>query len=337
MKLKKSSINYTVITLLVALLSVIIANREVGLAGDTKTYYNKFIIGSACKCMGDFEIGFELFLLPMYVLSFTPEMIFFALSLLINILIFLSSVKIIDLLDNERFSMPQYKSYIALFSVILMLPITYQIHTNVIRQGISSLILLLSILYYFEGSTKKSLLLLIISATFHSSAILIIPFYLLFFYTRLEIKTSFYISILLFILLSLLYLFNYSEILVKNTSDFLNIPVWELVSSYGSDSSFQSGTRYDFYIFTLMILLPLLVYSLKHNTVRSYFIFIMISTIPFLLLGWGAYSNRYLFNVWVYIVFGIIAVITSKTRSLKSFYLLLFSMSFIINLIYVYM
>lgn len=336
MKLKKKFIIYGFSFLTILILTFIVSNREVGLVGDTKTYTNKFIVGTACKCMGDSEIGFELFLLPMYLLSFSPEMIFFVISLLTYLLIFISSRKNINLLvsQTKKTITNKHKYYITTFSLLIMIPIIYQLHTNAIRQGLSSLILLMSYMYYQEAKLKKSIALLIISTLFHVSAILIVPFFILFFYTKLKLQSSFFISITIFIFLSLLYLLGYSEPLVKNISDVLNIQVWELVSTYGSESSVQRGIRYDFYFFTVLISLPILVYSLFNKAARSYFVFIVISTIPFLLLGWGAYSNRYLFNVWIYILLAIASILTLKFINLKGFYLFLFFFAFIFNIVY---
>lgn len=335
LKIKKSFIVYLFFSLVVLLLTTAIAIRDPSIGADTQTYTNKFLGGVACKCIGESEIGFEAFLYPMYLLSFSPELIFFTISLLIFILIFYNSKKIVDSFSMELESKNNYKYYITVFSIFIMVPVVIQIHINAIRQGISALFFLLSFLYLLEESKKKSLLYLIISISFHYSAFLVLPFYILFLYSKVRVNVTFSVATFLFLLLSIIYVLGLSEEVVKYFSTLLHLPVWEAVSTYGEGSSYRVGVRYDFYLFTLMLLLPVFFLSLSNRNIRTYFIFLVVSTIPFLLLGWGAYSNRYIFNVWLYIPLGVLSFFVLRFKKITSFYIIFIFISFLLNLIYI--
>lgn len=335
LKIKKSILTYSFFVIMVLLLTSVIAIRDISVGTDTQTYTSIFLMGASCKCPGNHEIGFEAFLYPMYLLSFTPELIFFFISLLIFILIFFLSKKTIENFSLGTNYKVDYRYYITVFSFFIIVPIVIQVHINAIRQGISALFFLLSFLYLLEGSKKKSLFYLIVSVSFHYSALLIMPFYILFFYTKIKVNIVFSFAVFLFLLLSLIYILGFSEELIKYLSNLLHLPVWEAVKMYGEDSSYKVGVRYDFYIFTLLLFLPLFFISLYNDSIKIYFVFLLVSTIPFLLLGWGAYSNRYLFNVWLYIPLGFLAFFVLKFKKFNMLYFISIILAFILNLFYI--
>lgn len=335
LKVKKSVLTYSLFALMVLFLTAAIAVRDVSVGTDTQTYTNAFLVGASCKCFGSHEIGFEAFLYPMYLLSFSPELIFFVISLLVFILSFFISKKLIDYFSLGFQYEVNYKYYITVFSVFIMVPIVIQVHINAIRQGISALFLLISFLYILEKSKKKSFFYLIVSVSFHYSALLIIPFYILFLYTRIKIGIVFLFSVFLFSILSLIYVLGFSEEVVKYFSNLLHLPVWEAVKTYGEGSSYKIGVRHDFYIFTLLLLLPVFFISLYNEKIKIYFIFLVVSTIPFLLLGWGAYSNRYLFNVWIYIPLGVLAFLVLSFKRVNLFYFIFIILAIVLNLFYI--
>ena len=263
--------------------AVVISNRSVYVGTDTLTYTNKFINGAACKCLGGSEIGFELFVWPMYMLSFKPASIFFVISLLIYSLLYLAAIKLASVaLDGKGLSERAYFKYaLTLFAFIAILPITIQIHINAIRQGLSALMLLISFLYLEEKKKRVSVVYLCLAAAFHYSTLLILPFYVFLLYLRWPLNFAYYSAIAVFSALSVVYLTGFSEAFVKTLSEFFHISLWHEVRSYGADSGYRDGVRYDFYIFTLAMMLPTYIYSTFNARARAYFVFLVVSVIPF--------------------------------------------------------
>lgn len=336
-KIDKVNVVFFVFYSVLLFLSYIIGNRELSVGTDTQTYANKFIRGVACKCMGDSEIGFETFLYPMYLLSFSPGLIFTILSFFIFLILFFISFKMVNgLKDNKASNLYlSYRDYIALFSLFLMIPIVLQIHINAIRQGVSALFLLVSFLYVLEGDKKKSFYCILLSVSFHYSAALILPLFVLFYYFNYRLIVVYLISIFVFMVLSAVYLLGFSEGVIKLLSEAFYLPVWKMVNEYGALSLYKTGVRYDFYFFSLVLMLPIFLYSIFSNTAKIYFSFLVICMVPFLLLGWGAYSNRYLLNLWLYIPFGFFGYLVLKKRAIGRLYSVLFIASVLINILQV--
>ncbi|WP_174958940.1 EpsG family protein [Halopseudomonas pelagia] len=317
----KNKLDTAFLFLLIVLSSYLVGDRDVSVGTDTINYTNTFISGAACKCIGDSELGFELFLYPMYVLGMGPTLIFFIISLTLYSLMYLSALKVagvaVSNFNNER---AQLKSAFLIFGLMVMVPFVIQLHVNAIRQGLSLLCLLLSFLYLLEDRKRLSVSLLILAIGFHYSTILILPFYVVFFYTRIFFGKSFYLAVFIFVILSILYLLGFSELVVKRLSEFFYIPVWEVVSSYASHAEYKRGVRYDFYAFSFVLVVPIFLYALKNVKARVYLVFVLISMIPFLLLGWGAYSNRYVLNSWIYAFFGLFLYVVIAFPVVKKFY-----------------
>lgn len=331
--LNKKKVVFLFLSVVILIVSYVVGYRDLSVGADTSTYANKFLHGASCKCFGSSEPGFEAFLYPMYFVSLSPQNIFMIISILIYLLVFFIAVKAVrNLGGNREYG---YREYIMIFSMFIMLPLVFQVHVNAIRQGLSALFLLVSFFYILESNRKVSFLYLLLSALFHYSALLIIPFYVLFFYFNFRVNYVYASSIFIFLILSFLYLLGFSEDLVRYLSGFFNIPLWDAVKSYGEFSGYKVGVRYDFYFYSFTLMLPVFLYSIYNVNVRKYFSFLVVAMIPFLILGWGAYSNRYLLNVWLYISFGVICLVFLRISFFKYFYTVFFAVSILSNFLYI--
>lgn len=320
----------------ITILSFAIGYRNIDIGTDTATYTYAYLAQMSCKCIpGRLEVGYEVFSLPISLLSFTPETFFSIVALLIFILLNISIITTLKILNK---GVPvDIRQSITVFSLLISTPLIIQLQINAIRQGISTLILLLSFLYLQSNNKYKSFILLITALSFHYSTLLILPFYIVLLYSHIKESYKYMASIYTLTILSFLYILSLSEDIVKFVSIKMDVPIWSTVKEYGEASItvYKSGVRYDFFFFTLLLILPLLLVSIKHNYLRKYFIFIVICFIPFLLLGWGNYSNRYLLAIWTYAPLVFLAYVSIKLKHLKHFYLLFLVAAILINLIYV--
>lgn len=87
--------------------------------------------------------------------------------------------------------------------------------------------------------------------------------------------------------------------------------IYFFVADYGTLANnverLKTGVRVDFAVFTLMLLWLVSFFTklsaIKNDTfILRLFCYASASTIPFFMLGWGYYSNRYLFTAWFLIL-----------------------------------
>ena len=76
---------------------------------------------------------------------------------------------------------------------------------------------------------------------------------------------------------------------------------------YGADALYVRGVRYKFLLFTvgLGVFFDTFCRNAKHQCIKSHFFKLLkvywLLIIPFCLLGYGAYSDRFLFPAWSYL------------------------------------
>lgn len=198
--------------------------------------------------------------------------------------------------------------------------------TNGLRQGISLVFLYWGCVeYVYERRKLKFLLLLAISTSFHYSCLLVIPFLLIYY---LQFRYVF----LLWAGAAVGYMTGINELVVKEISQALHLPVYEFIKYYSLEKGATEGGLYNgfilaFFVYTLfwpIIILFLLKikfrfkskianYSNIYKLIKIYFIF----SIVYFILGFGPFSNRYAFFSW-FIVPYMQIVILSLTFNLNS-------------------
>lgn len=297
-------------------LSGVLGYRSIEVGIDTINYMGIFLSRESCNCIGGLEPGFEFFIYPMALLGFSSEAIFTVISLFIFIITFLIIHKLVEyyFLDIKTRS---FKIKLTVFFIFLFLPFYFQIHVNAIRQGMSLLILLLAFTYVLNKNYSASFWLALISIGFHYSAVLIVPFYLVFFHSKIEANKKFLISMFVFLCLVVVYATGFSEYIIKSFSFFTGLPIWSAVSQYAHESSYKAGVRYDFLAFTFLVIAPVAFFAIKKESFKDLSVFLFLSTFPFLLLGWGAYSNRYIFNTWIYAFIFLILLLVIRLPKLS--------------------
>lgn len=194
------------------------------------------------------------------------------------------------------------------FLLLLVSPVFLSAQVNVVRQGVACLAL---ICFYSCILGRHFGLLLFSSAIvafgFHSTSILflIVGIGLLFSYSHVMILTF---------IIAIAYSLGISELLVRTFSALSGLDIYTRVIEYGAMENYKSGVRLDFTIFSCVLglfldLLSRLLLSSKQRflyqgCLKIYWLFL----IPFFILGFGAFSDRFLFNAWLYssVIMGIV-------------------------------
>lgn len=198
--------------------------------------------------------------------------------------------------DPDKYNLI-YNSLIFSLIISFALPFYFNASTNVIRAGLSFPFILLSIVSIRKKLTIKFIIYSIIAIGFHYSSALFILFYLVLSYLDRKVLNVSYIILCIL----------YSLSVTKNILTSLGISwvdaVVSTVEDFVSYADYQTGYRLDFLAFTLFILFSYIFLSrfIKVTLNDKYFICDLYKglTFPFLLVGFGAFSDRYLLNAWL--------------------------------------
>ena len=218
-----------------------------------------------------------------------------------------------------------YRVQILAIAFALISPFFMAAQINIIRQGTAAFAIYLAAIAVIERRHWSALIWALLATGLHFSSVLYLALFPL-------IYLQFRYRAVIFVTLIFLYASGLSQIIVKIVSDILGIPLYALVASYGEGADYRIGVRYDFLLFSLApLIIAIVVYaqsrlSIFKERVRTicelYALFLM----PFLLLGWGGYSDRYAFSAWMLLpVVG--AIFSYRLFSGRAFFSLLFIVS----------
>ena len=287
---------YVYFIFLTIIVSFFVANRDLYNVADTMNYANNFLNKTTMEFY--YEFLFELLTYFIRLLSDSYFLYFFVLNVILNFLILRVSIVISDI-----FNLNKLIFFIFLFSIFIYSSWYYTASTNGLRQGLALLFCYYSFVSYLVHRSKiKFFLIFIASCFFHYSNFLILPFILLY---KLSLNKIF----LLLNLCGIFYFFNFNEIIVKEVSYLLSLPLYDQIKNYNEFDlvAYRYGFQLDLFLYTMFFVCVYWLYSnfvLKGdlfflNIVKFYYILVF----PYFVFGFAAYSNRYGFIAWFFSVF----------------------------------
>lgn len=256
------------------------------------TYYNEILTNGSSAFQ--FDYLFDWLVRCTTSLNFSARYFFTSIAL-IN---FLSCALITNVLANYFYKqLSFYRLFFLVTSLFFLSPFFLSLQTNVLRQGLSTLILLFYFLLLLEGAPLLILTLVALLAQgFHHTSIFYILFTPLFYFKYSFVMRSIGAC-------AILYLLGINQYLINQ----LVPSFYNKIATYGAYSAYNSGIKYKFVLFTLFCGFGFQVlgkYFLR-GTERKQFFYILkiywILTIPFFLFGFAAYADRYLLPAWVYL------------------------------------
>ena len=275
-------------------LALVIGYRPLSIGSDTLgyvAYYNSLVTKLLLNSY--FEYLFDFIARVIAYLDLPYNFFFPAVALISSVSIMFLALKLYDYLED---SFSYYRILLLLLSLLLISPFFFLSEVNVIRQGTAIGILFLSYLMFLESSWGGTLFLAFIALSFHYTII----FYLL--GLPLLYCLSYTSIMRIGIILSLAYLTNINQYLLQHVPYFYN-----KIISYGILASYKRGTRYDFLLFTVGIgivahfLSKYLLNKEGQDKVFPLLSIYWILAFPFFIVGFGAYSDRYLLPCWLWI------------------------------------
>lgn len=320
--LKKNSICLIPIVFLISLL---IGLRDKSVGTDTKHYENIFYGLIHSDRWLRYEPGFEFFIRFLGNISDEPKFLFVSVGLFITtIYLFAYKYIIFSYRKNDAFI---FLSFLLLSSWFLTFT------TNGIRQGMSLSLLYLAIGLLSRSKNKRFLLLVILSLSFHLSSLLAVPFVL--FIRYLQKRRS--LLVFLFIILSLGYLFGINELIVREISSFVGLPIYSLLKNYGGAEAKWVGFQADLYLYTnFWFFVSVFYWIFRPKDSKKIDIIIIVYAVlclPYFVFGFGGYSNRIAQIAWFFIPILQSGIIQSLNINRK-FKVFLFFLIFVFSLFY---
>lgn len=279
------------------ILAILIGARGLDVGTDTARYAEWFKqIADRFGFYGNIEPGFNIFGLMIAFISDSVIFYFFCISLALFVMTNVIAVKVANF-DGQL----EHKDKQLIFGLILLgfllSPFYVSAHINAIRQGLAGFMVFYAFLCLHDRSWIKFVIASIVAVSFHSSSamyLVLFPLFLLPFPYLLAIAIGF----------SLLYATGLTEVIVKYLSHLLHLPLYDFVAGFRTDVSYQSGIRYDFLVFSWLGLLFALIvryFSDKKEVITSLLNIYIVLLVPFLMLGFANFSNRYAYTAWLFL------------------------------------
>lgn len=288
MKIKIRYINYLLVFISISTLSYFISVREVGT--DTEAYIAIFHKTISPYSEVDKEILYVILNKAAGFFSNDHRLLFF-LSGFISLtsswfLILFLQKKIISVEDDQRaFS-------VILFSMFLFSPVFLNANVNVVRQGLATPFLIVAFIMLLQKKYIFSLVFFLISIGFHKSSLIFALVSPVVFLDYKKVR-------ILIVALSVLYLSGNSYFLIESILGIVGLNgIFYNIQSYGSSSDYSSGVRLDFFMFTSFFLMLAQASFMRGFINDCFFKILMALFIPFLLIGYMAYSDRLLIPLW---------------------------------------
>lgn len=300
---KKSLVYLIIIGLIV---SLFIGLRQSKVGRDTESYISHFNDAASIQNIDKFEIGFSYLIYFISKHTNSVEFFFFIIALIITI----GYVKFFNNVYKKTLNLRSSSlgRYLIFFTILLFSSWYYALTMNGIRQGVSLVFLYLSLYQlFYENKKIKFIVFYLLAISFHHASIMMAP--LLLFY-----KARFRIVFIAWTLLGLGYFTSTNELFIEWISTRFNLQIYKLVKYYAVERGEQPGDGlyygFDIKFFIYTIFWPLLLLALtkwksrlKSNDINNKEIMVLIKmylflSMPYFILGFGAYSNRYAVLCW---------------------------------------
>ncbi len=294
---RNSSINGAVKAYIFLLFGVVIfvvsafsSLRDIGIGSDSYVYAEVFKYYLSEDYQGRFEYFFVSLMWLASLVSTDYRFFFFTVScaLLSFSMFALSNLYLKDC----NYSSGSETVLITIVAMMLISPFFFSMQTNILRHGLAAPLILATYLYYDERKYKYSAVFALAALGMHWSSA-----YFIVLAPLLTLKKS---SLLMIVSgLSAMYLLNAVEFLIKPTMGWLGLhDVNDFLFSYGRGEDYQVGVRYDFWLFSVILLSLALLAERKLAVEGKAAKFMLVSFIPFLVVGFIPFSDRLLVFLW---------------------------------------
>jgi hypothetical protein len=285
----------TILSLMLLAVACLFVDVVAGIRGldvgtDTYTYATYFLSSRNEIAATRLEPGF---ILVTRVLSATGmsvtgyQMFMFAILLMTAIV---AARRYFDYLGNER----GYLTFLTAALMFLFLsPMFVNASINAVRQGLAALLVFAALLAFHRHQWRYFILYGVLASSFHYSSLL---------YLALAPMLLFSVRVLriVAVLAFVAYCSGMTMVVVRAVAPF----IYNAVMDYSMSATYRAGVRIDFAVFSIFwYVLPLMMSRLVHKPfstrIKDSTVVYMVMLLPFFLLGWGNFSNRYLLPAYL--------------------------------------
>lgn len=285
-------IGLSVILVLVACLiaASLVGMRGINVGTDTHEYAGFFETIANGRSETRFEPGFVLVTRLLAATGIGVIAYQWALFGILLLTVWVASRRYFDYLGGER----GYLTFLtASLAFLFVSPMFVNAAINAVRQGLASLLVFAALLAFHRRQWRAFIGFGILATGFHYSALLYLacaPVLLL------GIRSMRIIALLGF----LAYCTGLTMVVVRSAVPALYVAVM----SYSPEATYRAGVRIDFAVFSIFwYMLPYLMSGLVREPFRQRIkdstAVYLVMLLPFFLVGWGNYSNRYLLPAYL--------------------------------------
>jgi hypothetical protein len=278
---------------------MLVGTRSIDVGTDTYVYAEVFQEFHAVPAQTRFEPGFLIVTKVLSVLGFslqTYQCVLFGLLLLMAIL---AARHYFDYLGGKH----GYLTFlIGALAFLFISPMFVNASINAVRQGLASLPVFIALLAFHQRQWRSFLIYGVVATSFHYSSLVYLAFAPL---LLIKLKWLRIAAILAFVA----YCTGITMIVVRAA-----IPsLYNAVMDYSLGAKYKSGVRLDFAAFSIFwYALPFMLSGLVRkpfNTrLKDSTAVYLVMLLPFFLLGWGNFSNRFLLSAYMAISMMVAAI-----------------------------
>lgn len=278
---------------------LVVGTRDIDVGSDTAVYAMVFRELRHGLVESRFEPGFLLLTRFVSALGVSLQVYQCVLFGLLLVMVMLASRKYFDYLGSSR----GYLTFLcASLMFMLLSPMFVNASINAVRQGLASLPVFIALLAFHQRQWRDFFIYGVIASCFHYSSLAYLACAPLLLVNLKFLRVA---AILGFVA----YCSGLTLIVVRAAAPF----IYDSVMDYELGSKYKSGVRIDFAVFSIFwYLLPLFMarlvrkpYSTRLKDSTAVY---LVMLLPFFLLGWGNFSNRYLLSAYLAISLMVAAI-----------------------------
>ncbi|RUL72702.1 EpsG family protein [Dyella choica] len=287
---------------------IVVGTRGIDVGTDTYVYagiFREFRGGGPVETR--FEPGFLLMSRLLAMTGASVELYQCTLFGLLLIFAMLAARRFFDYLGSTR----GYLTFlIASLAFLLISPMFVNASINAVRQGLSSLPVFIALLAFHQRQWRSFFIWAVIATCFHYSALLYLAFAPLLLFNPKFLRLAALVGFVA-------YCTGITMIVVRAAVPAL----YNAVMDYSLSAKYKSGVRIDFAVFSIFwYLLPYLFAGIVRKPfstrLKDGTAVYLVMVLPFFVVGWGNFSNRYLLSSYLAISLMVAAILFHSRLSI---------------------
>lgn len=269
---------------------IVVGSRSIDVGTDTYVYAGFFHEIRGGPISTRFEPGFLLITRLLSLSGFSVEAYQ---SILFGILLLMAAIASRRYFDYLGSTHGYLTFLVACLMFLFISPMFVNASINAVRQGLAALPVFTALLAFHQRQWRSFFIYGLIATSFHYSSLLYLAFAPLLLVNLRLLRIA---AIVAFIA----YCAGVTQIVVRAVAPF----IYNAVMDYSLGAKYKSGVRIDFAVFSIFwYILPFMLSSIVRKPystrIKDSTAVYLVMLLPFFVLGWGNFSNRYLLSSYL--------------------------------------